>query len=521
MASGTAAGCVSAITRVASGRPRCAREDFRPATPCDTKRARHATRGGRAWRTLPRAVASPTANTAVSTFRDGEITGDESDEALVKTRVAREAEMASLEFEKIWTSDAAVRGIITGERAANADLNRPPIGTSARVPRRRTGYQPSASDLARDAAEKASAAKKSEAHPSAAAFANPAYREARAKALYPILAAAFVPRDGTVDGTVRFAPYTHEHTIRASLQNGSVTHAKCFAEAMAKIPFALADSSPADAARVLVDLREAHGDNADLVAMLIANPELITARPKPRDDPARAEAKRAERREKRAAAAAAARAATARVGARVLDGSKKKHRSVVAADGREDGAWRVGGTLKGTSTRADDLCVRFWNLWGGSSECRKVVTASARGSVYRDPARVESKVTRLDKFMPFVDAPMLLHRAPRLLELETVALVRAIVRMKHILPGGDIGRILELAPELLLAGDEAFAGAVAGVAAELAEKRNGAPASRRDVYQAAAKLVRDGGAASLLARGETQKAVVVPVTEKANVHFSG
>ena len=62
---------------------------------------------------------------------------------------------------------------------------------------------------------------------------------------------------------------------------------------------------------------------------------------------------------------------------------------------------------------------------------------------------------------------------------------------------------------------------MAGVAAELAEKRNGAPPPRRDVYQAAAKLVRDGGAASLLARGETQKAVVVPVTEKANVHFSG
>ena len=519
MASGTAAGCVSAITRVASGRPRCARKDFQLATPCDTKRARHATRGVRAWRTLPRAVASPTANTAASTFRDEEITGVELYEvsaaaaALVKTRVAREAEMASLEFEKIWTSDAAVRGIITGERAANAEANRPPVGPSARVPRRRTGYQPSASDLARDAAEKASAA--SEAHPSAAAFADPAFREARAKALYPILAAAFVPRDGT---NARFAPYTHEHTIRAALQNGSVTHAKCFAEAMAKIPVALADSGPADAARVLVDLREAHGDAADLVAMLIANPELIAARPKPRDDPALA-AKRAERREKRAAAAAAARAATARVGARVLDSSKKKN--VVAADGREDGAWRVGGTLKGTSTRADDLCVRFWNLWGGSSECRKVVTASARGSVYRDPARVESKVTRLDKFLPFVDAPMLLHRAPRLLELETVALVRAIVRMKHILPGGDIGRILELAPELLLAGDEAFAGAVAGVAAELAEKRNGAPASRRDVYQAAAKLVRDGGAASLLARGETQKAVVVPVTEKANVHFSG
>ena len=151
-----------------------------------------------------------------------------------------------------------------------------------------------------------------------------------------------------------------------------------------------------------------------------------------------------------------------------------------------------------------------------------MVTKSARGSVYRNPARMESKVTRLDKFLPFVDAPMLLHRAPRLLELETTALVRAIVRMKHALPGGDIGRLLELAPELLLAGDEAFAAAVAGVAAELAERKgDGARVSSRDVYDAAAKLVRDGGAASLLARGETEKAGVVPVTEKANVHFSG
>ena len=63
----------------------------------------------------------------MTTDGGGETAEDESDEvssaaaaALVKTRVAREAEMASLEFEKIWTSDAAVRGIITGERAANA-----------------------------------------------------------------------------------------------------------------------------------------------------------------------------------------------------------------------------------------------------------------------------------------------------------------------------------------------------------------------------------------------------------------
>ena len=507
MASGTAAGCVSAIARVASRRPRRARrEDFRAGTPCETKR------GARAWRTLPRAVASPTASVAVTTDGGGETAEDESDEvssaaaaALVKTRVAREAEMASLLFEQMWTTDASVRGIITGETTSDpAEANR------ARVPRRRPGYQPTASDLKREAAEKASVS--SSAHPSAAAFESKTFRETNAKRLYPILAAALVPRNGD------FAPYTYAHTMKHGLFNGSETHARWFAEGIAKIPSVLADASPKHVARVLVDLRESRGDAADLVELVLANPELLTALPPPRDDPFVA-AKRAERREKRAAAALAARTATARVGARVLESDKKKKN---VADGREDGAWRVGGTLKGTSTRADDLCVRFWNLWGGSSECRKVVTASARGSVYRDPARMESKVVRLDKFLPFVDAPMLLHRAPMLLERETVDLVRAIVRMKHVMPGGDIGRVLELAPELLLAKEDLFAGAVAGVANEVArKKRNGARASHRETYDAAAKLVRDGGAASLLARGETHRAGVVPVTEKANVHFSG
>jgi hypothetical protein len=453
----------------------------------------------------------PTASVAVTTDGSEETAEDESDEvssaaaaALVKTRVAREAEMASLLFEQMWTTDASVRGIITGETTSDpAEANR------ARVPRRRPGYQPTASDLKREAAEKASVSAR--AHPSAAAFESKTFRETNAKRLYPILAAALVPRNGD------FAPYTYAHTMKHGLLDGSETHARWFAEGIAKIPSVLADASPKDVARVLVDLRESRGDAADLVELVLANPELLTALPPPRDDPFVA-AKRAERREKRAAAALAARTATARVGARVLESDKKKKN----ADGREDGAWRVGGTLKGTSTRADDLCVRFWNLWGGSSECRKVVTASARGSVYRDPARMESKVVRLDKFLPFVDAPMLLHRAPMLLELETVDLVRAIVRMKHVMPGGDIGRVLELAPELLLAKEDAFAGAVAGVANEVSiKKRNGARASHRETYDAAAKLVRDGGAASLLARGETHRAGVVPVTEKANVHFSG
>ena len=111
-----------------------------------------------------------------------------------------------------------------------------------------------------------------------------------------------------------------------------------------------------------------------------------------------------------------------RAWARVLDpdrAEKERLRGWTRGDG--SGAW--GGTLKGTSDRAGDLTVRFWNLWGGSSECRRVVTESPRGSVYRDPARMEAAVVRLDRYVPFVDAPMLLHRAPKLLESDAETLV--------------------------------------------------------------------------------------------------
>jgi hypothetical protein len=98
--------------------------------------------------------------------------------------------------------------------------------------------------------------------------------------------------------------------------------------------------------------------------------------------------------------------------------------SAALTDGRDDGKWRVQGTYKGTSSRAEDLKVRFWNLWGGSSECRRAVTESPRGSVYRDPERMEAAVCGLDRYMPFVDAPMLLHRAPALLEMTPEELAR-------------------------------------------------------------------------------------------------
>jgi hypothetical protein len=204
----------------------------------------------------------------------------------------------------------------------------------------------------------------------------------------------------------------------------------------------------------------------------------------------------------------------------VLDPARAEKKPL--ADGREDGKWRVGGTLKGTSDRAGDLTVRFWNLWGGSSECRRVVTESPRGSVYRDPARMEAAVVRLDRYVPFVDAPMLLHRAPRLLESDAETIVRRIARLKNTLRGGDVGQLLGLAPTLLLAEEEEMAAAVRGVAAEAAARRGGRRASEVAVFEDAARIVREGGAESLLARGRAVRGEsrVVPVTERANVHFT-
>lgn len=121
-------------------------------------------------------------------------------------------------------------------------------------------------------------------------------------------------------------------------------------------------------------------------------------------------------------------------------------------DGRyTDGSkWSVQGTLKGTSTRAEDLKVRFWNLWGGSKRCREVMTKSDRRSVYRTPERLELAVLRLDAVAPFVDAPLLLHGAPELLALDTDEIVRRLVKMKEVFPSGDVGFVCTGTPELLL-----------------------------------------------------------------------
>ena len=104
--------------------------------------------------------------------------------------------------------------------------------------------------------------------------------------------------------------------------------------------------------------------------------------------------------------------------------------------------------------------MRFWNLWGGSKKCRDVMTKSARGSVYRDPARLERAVLALDRVVPFVDAPLLLHRAPELLEMDTEELVRRLVKMKWLFPKRDVGFLATQTPELLMLEPERLASAV-------------------------------------------------------------
>ncbi len=401
--------------------------------------------------------------------------------------VSAEARAAAAAFDARWRSSPSARAIITGESSAasSAPPTRPP-------PRRRPGYQPTASDAARAAAA---------AHPSAALFDDPAWRAAKVEALYPIIAPALTPR-----GTVASADSRRDPASAA--------------DALFAHPAALADADARSCARNLVRLREAGGDAADLVGPLVSNPAPLFAPAPPDGGPRRGkkahhgddEAVAESRKQKRDAAARAVRTATSRLAARVSDDGASAARR--AGDGRLEGKYRVGGTLKGTSTRAGDLVVRFWNLWGGSSACRAAVTSSPRGSIYRDPARMEAAVLRLDRYAPFVDAPMLLHRAPALLERDAEAIVRDLAWMKRpdVLGGGDVARLCELAPGLLLATREEIRAALEGA--------GGGGEGNACGYAEARRLCEEGGAASFLARGETGRKKVVPVTERANVHFA-
>mmetsp|Transcript_1889 Transcript_1889/g.6734 ORF Transcript_1889/g.6734 Transcript_1889/m.6734 type:complete len:297 (-) Transcript_1889:190-1080(-) len=48
----------------------------------------------------------------------------------------------------------------------------------------------------------------------------------------------------------------------------------------------------------------------------------------------------------------------------------------------DDYNYAVGGTYKGTATRAQDVAARFWNLWGGNAECRKVIVGKPMTCAY-------------------------------------------------------------------------------------------------------------------------------------------
>ena len=506
---------VGALARSASARA----DDVRAASrlrsaACSTSRPQQPLPPARRIHPTRATSAARTAGLARTTYDAEPPLAPAEDEApeVSSRRLAEEALASAVEFESLWVSDSSVRGKINGEEAAA----RARAASGANTPRRRRGYQPTASDIERE--ELAASTAASAAHPAAALFDDPDFRLAKVASLYRFLKPAVTPRDvpnGCGDG-------------------GGV------ARALAAQPAALHDLTPRDAARLLVHLRREHGDFADLVDVVAAKDfEALLAPPPDRDDSAAArEARaRARRLEAMAAAGGAMRTVTARVEARVgIDKGRLETADGAAGasstgDGRTQGGgkWTVGGTLKGTTTRADDLKVRFWNLWGGSSECRRAVTQSPRGSVFRDPARMEAAVTRLDRYVPFIDVPMLLHRAPPLLEVDTETLVRRVAGLKLALRGGDLGAVLGLAPGLLLASAVEANAAVAEVRREvkLAREerlqpplRQGSAQEQRAVYEATMCIVKAGGAESLLKRAERKmkKQRVVLLTERTSPH---
>ena len=92
------------------------------------------------------------------------------------------------------------------------------------------------------------------------------------------------------------------------------------------------------------------------------------------------------------------------------------------------------------------------------------MTKSARNSAYRNPERLERAVLNLDRVAPFVDSPMLLHRAPELLEYPTEEIVRRLVRMKFLFAAVDVGFVATQTPSLLLLEPETLARAVGAFA---------------------------------------------------------
>jgi len=166
-------------------------------------------------------------------------------------------------------------------------------------------------------------------------------------------------------------------------------------------------------------------------------------------------------------------------------------------DGRVEGdaKYAVQGTNKGTSTRRQDVVARFWNLWGGSAKCRRAMVASANGSVYRTPERLEEAVIRLDKAAPFVDAPFLLHREPELLMMETGEIVRRLALLRRVFPRGDLGHACAGTPALLLAEPTALERAVNAV------KRDRNVSSSSAMLKCVTDIIQSEGVDGFLAYG--------------------
>ena len=268
------------------------------------------------------------------------------------------------------------------------------------------------------------------------------------------------------------------------------------------------ESSARDVASRVVGARvKASDEGVALVQALREVPEEFLA---PRD---RARERAVEREAMRAASSSLRNAADA-LGAKLTE-ERTFGTGTYQRDGRVEGGgkYAVQGTLKGTSTRSGDLIVRFWNLWGGSNACRKMMTSSARDSIYRSPERLEAAILKLDELAPFIDSPLLLHREPLLLAIETEELIRRMVRLRRVFPRGDLGHACTGAPALLLAEPESLERAVS----KLKRERNLTSSSA--VMKYVTEIVQAGGIASLLAHDDAcvdeveneteEKAVVV------------
>ena len=306
---------VGALARSASARA----DDVRAASrlrsaACSTSRPQQPLPPARRIHPTRASSAARTAGSTRTTCDDAEsppLAPPAEDEApeVTSRRLAEEALASAVEFESLWVSDSSVRGKINGEEAAA----RARAASGANTPRRRRGYQPTASDIERD--ELAASTAADAAHPAAALFEDPDFRLAKVASLYRFLKPAVTPRDvpnGCGDG-------------------GGV------ARALAARPAALHDLTPRDAARLLVHLRQKHGDAADLVDVVAAKDfEALLAPPPDRDDSdaAREARARARRLEAMAAAGGAMRTVTARVEARVRASASPPPRASTAAAAR-------------------------------------------------------------------------------------------------------------------------------------------------------------------------------------------